>query len=84
MFCYDSFFHVVLNLELVMPSHWLCCSSSALQCGTFLSRLILGLAEEGQAVLILKSEECYKSCHTFYDIAGVILSLVEHDLRDHM
>lgn len=63
-----------------MPSHPLCCSSLALQCGTFLSCLILGLVEESQAVLILKPEERYKSRHTlFYDVVGVILSLVEHE-----
>lgn len=63
-----------------MPSHPLCCSSLALQRGTFLSCLILGLVEESQAVLILKPEERHKSCHTpFYDVVGVILSLVEHE-----
>lgn len=77
---WHRFFHVVLNLKLVMPSHPLCCSSLALQRGPFLSCLILGLVEESQAALILKPEERYKSCHTpFYDVVGVILSLVEHE-----
>lgn len=44
-----------------------------------MSRLILALTDGSQAVLILRSEERYKSCHTTcYDIVGVILSLVDH------
>lgn len=85
-FVMTRFFPCGIKLKTGDAKSWVVLQQSLeLQRGTFLSCLILGLVEGSQAVLILISEECYKSCHTtFYDTVGVVLSLVEHGLRDHM
>lgn len=86
MFCYDSFFPCGIKLNTgAAKSSAVLQQSLALQRGNSLSRLILGLVGGSQAAPILRSEERYKSCHaTFYDIVGVILSLVERDLSGRM